>query len=71
MAAATEYALRNSGQPVSPEQAETLLVCVWSVVVGYVAGNGFYWRALGKKPGKNRDRDVREALGRLARGLMS
>ncbi|HKP61882.1 MAG TPA: TetR/AcrR family transcriptional regulator [Polyangiales bacterium] len=69
MAAATEYVFRNSGQAIGPEKAETLLVCVWSVVVGYVAGNGFYWRALGKKPGKNRDRDVREALGMLARGL--
>jgi AcrR family transcriptional regulator len=70
MAAATEFAFRDSGQALSKEQAETLLVCVWSVVVGYVAGNGFYWRALGKKPGKNRDREVREALGALARGLM-
>ena len=70
MAAATEFAFRNSGQTLTREQAETLLVCVWSVVVGYVAGNGFYWRALGKKPGKSRDRDVREALGALARGLM-
>jgi AcrR family transcriptional regulator len=70
MVAATEYVFSDiPGGPPSREQAEALLVAVWSTVVGYVAGNAFFWHALGRKPGPPRDRAVREALGALARGL--
>jgi AcrR family transcriptional regulator len=70
MAAATEYVFSDnpSGAP-NREQAEALLVSVWATVVGYVAGNAFFWHALGRKPGPARDRAVREMLGALARGL--
>jgi hypothetical protein len=70
MAAATEFAFRDNphGAPTR-EQAEALLVSVWAMVVGYVAGNTFFWNALGRKPGAARDRVVREMVGALAKGL--
>jgi AcrR family transcriptional regulator len=70
MAAATEFAFSDNprGAPTR-EQAEALLVSVWAMVVGYVAGNTFFWHALGRKPGPARDRVVREMLGALAQGL--
>jgi AcrR family transcriptional regulator len=70
MAAATEFAFRDNprGAPTR-EQAEALLVSVWAMVVGYVAGNTFFWNALGRKPGPARDRVVREMVGALAQGL--
>jgi AcrR family transcriptional regulator len=70
MAAATEYVFSDNPRGVpTREQAEALLVAVWSMVVGYVAGNAFFWHALGRKPGPARDRAVRDMLGALARGL--
>lgn len=70
MAAATEYAFSENPRGVpSRDQAEALLVSVWAMVVGYVAGNAFFWHALGRKPGPARDRVVRDMLGALARGL--
>jgi AcrR family transcriptional regulator len=70
MAAATEYVFSDNPHGVpNREQAEALLVAVWATVVGYVAGNAFFWHALGRKPGPARDRAVREVLGALARGL--
>lgn len=68
MAAATEYVFNtNAKQTLTIEQAEALLVALWATVVGYVAGQQFYWAALGKKPGPARDRAVREVIGALAR----
>jgi AcrR family transcriptional regulator len=70
MAAATEYVFSdNPGGVPTREQSEALLVSVWAMVVGYVAGNAFFWSALGRKPGPARDRLVREMAGALARGL--
>lgn len=70
MAAATEYVFSdNPGGAPTREQAEALLVSVWAMVVGYVAGNAFFWHALGRKPGPARDRAVREVVGALARSL--
>ncbi|HET6339720.1 MAG TPA: TetR/AcrR family transcriptional regulator [Polyangiales bacterium] len=70
IAAATEYVFSdNPGGAPTREQAEALLVSVWSMVVGYVAGNAFFWHALGRKPGPARDRAVRDVVGALARGL--
>jgi AcrR family transcriptional regulator len=70
MVAATEYVFSDNPRGVpSRDQAEALLVSVWAMVVGYVAGNAFFWHALGRKPGPARDRVVREMVGALARGL--
>lgn len=66
MAAATEYVFSKEGEAPSRETTEALLVCVWAVVVGYVAGNAFFWTALGRKPGPGRDRLVRDTLAALA-----
>jgi TetR/AcrR family transcriptional regulator, repressor for neighboring sulfatase len=68
MAAATEYVYSKGREPPSRDQTEALLVSVWAVVVGYVAGNNFFWTALGRKPGPARDRLVRDTLASLAKG---
>lgn len=67
MAAATEYVFSKDGEAPPRERTEALLVSVWAVVVGYVAGNGFFWTALGRKPGPSRDRLVRDTLAALAK----
>ena len=67
MAATTEYVFSKNGEPPSRDTVEALLVCVWAVVVGYVAGNAFFWTALGRKPGPSRDRLVRDTLAALAK----
>jgi TetR/AcrR family transcriptional regulator, repressor for neighboring sulfatase len=67
MAAATEYVFSQAGEPPSRDETEALLVSVWAVVVGYVAGNHFFWTALGRKPGPSRDRLVRDVLAKFAR----
>jgi AcrR family transcriptional regulator len=71
MAAATEYVFSKDGEPPSRDETEALLVCVWAVVVGYVAGSAFFWTALGRKPGPSRDRLVRETLAALAKSYAS
>ena len=68
MATATENLFSDGADgPVTRDQAEALLVCAWSLVVGYVTGNTFFWHALGRKPGPARDRAVRDVLGMLTR----
>lgn len=70
MAAATEYIFNtapNARTKVTSEQAEALLVSLWATVVGYVAGQQFFWAALGKTPSPARDLAVREVIGALAR----
>jgi AcrR family transcriptional regulator len=70
LAAATEYVFSDTpGGAPTREQSEALLVSVWSMVVGYVAGNAFFWHAMGRQPGPARDRAVRDVVGALARGL--
>lgn len=71
MAAATEYVFSKQDEPPSRELAEALLICAWSTVVGYIAGNAVFWGALGRKPGPARDKLFREVLGRMARGYAS
>lgn len=60
---------RRSRQPLTRAQAEVFVVTLWASVIGYVAGNGFFWRALDRKPGAARDREVRETLSMLARAM--
>jgi AcrR family transcriptional regulator len=55
--------------PPSRAQVEAIVVAVWSLAIGYVAGNNFFWRAVGRKPGPRRDRDIREAVGIFARAM--
>ena len=70
MAAGTEYLFSDApGGPPSREQAEALFVTLWALVVGYVAGNRFFWHALGRKPGPARDRSVRDVIGLLSRNV--
>lgn len=56
-----------------PEQtraeSDALLVALWSMAIGYVAGNGFFWRALGRAPGAKRDQELRAAVGFMCRAL--
>ena len=70
MAAATEYVFTKDGVAPPREKVEALLVSVWAVVVGYVAGNGYFWTALGRKPGPARDRLVRDTLATLAKNYV-
>lgn len=69
MVAATERAFSKRRDPPDRETSEALLVCIWSTVVGYVAGHTFFWSALGRKPGPSRDRAVRDVLAMMARSL--
>lgn len=55
--------------PPTRRQVEALVAGVWSLAIGYVAANGFIWRALGHKPGPARDRDFREMVVGLTRHL--
>ena len=50
-------------------QSEAFLVALWSMAIGYVAGNGFFWRALGRSPGPKRDRELREAAGAMCKAV--
>ena len=69
---ATEQMLRKRMHPApTRRQAEAMVVGVWSLVVGYVAANGFIWRALGQKPGPSRDRDLRDTIVALTRSYFS
>lgn len=67
MAAATEYVFTKDGEAPPRDRVEALLVILWGAVVGYVAGNSFFWTALGRKPGPSRDRMVRDTLAMLAK----
>jgi AcrR family transcriptional regulator len=70
LAAATEKMMAGRlDPPPSRAQVEALIVAVWSLAVGYIAGNPFFWRALGRAPGPRRDRDLREAVGALTRAM--
>lgn len=70
LAAATEKMMVGRlDPPPSRAQVEALIVAVWSMAVGYIAGNPFVWRALGRTPGPRRDRDLREAVGALTRAM--
>ena len=52
-------------------QSEAFIVGLWSMAIGYVAGNGFFWRALGRSPGPKRDRELREAAGALCKAVFA
>ena len=66
----TQQLLAGHTQPApSREETEVLIVAVWSMTVGYVAGREFFWRALGHTPGPERDRALRDSLAQVARTL--
>ncbi len=70
MAAQTREVLGQRLQPPpSAELSEAMLVSVWAMVVGYVAGNEFFWRSLGRKPGPRTHQALREAVALLASRL--
>ena len=67
---ATEQMLATRmNPPPTRAQVEALVVSVWSLAIGYVAGNSFFWRALGRKPSARRDRDLRDAVGAFTRAM--
>jgi AcrR family transcriptional regulator len=71
IAAATHALIARQMKPApTRRQVEALLVTVWSMAVGYVAGSSFFWRALGHKPGAARDRDLRKAVVELTRRMV-
>jgi TetR/AcrR family transcriptional regulator, repressor for neighboring sulfatase len=70
LVAATEQMLATRmNPPPTRAQVEALIVAVWSLAIGYVAGNTFFWRSLGRKPSARRDRDLREAVGAFTRAM--
>jgi AcrR family transcriptional regulator len=50
-------------------ESEALIVALWSMAIGYVAGNGFFWRALGRTPGPKRDKELRSAASAMCKAL--
>ena len=67
---AIEKMLAQRINPPPPRaDVEMLIVATWSIAIGYVAGNAFIWRSLGRTPGPRKDREFREALAGIARGL--
>jgi TetR/AcrR family transcriptional regulator, repressor for neighboring sulfatase len=50
-------------------ESEALMVALWSMAIGYVAGNGFFWRALGRTPGPKRDKELRSAASSMCKAL--
>lgn len=50
-------------------QSEAFMVGLWSMALGYVACQGFFWRALGRTPGPKRDRDLRDAVSAMAKAV--
>lgn len=65
------YGLLKQRKPsFTRAQSDTFMVALWSLAVGYVAGNGFFWRALGRAPGPQRDRELRDAVGQLVTALL-
>jgi AcrR family transcriptional regulator len=69
IADATYNLLKERGPGFTRAQSETFMVALWSLAIGYVAGKGFFWRALGRTPGPRHDRDLRAALAELVRAL--
>jgi hypothetical protein len=70
LAAATEKMLATRlDPPPSRAQVEALIVAVWSMAIGYIAGNAFFWRAFGRTPGPRRDRELRDAVGTMTRAM--
>jgi AcrR family transcriptional regulator len=50
-------------------ESEALMVALWSMAIGYVTSNGFFWRALGRTPGPKRDKDLRTAASVMCKAL--
>ncbi len=69
IADATHELLKRRLPGVTRAQSDALIVALWSMAIGYVAGNAFFWRALGRTPGARRDRDLREAVGAVTRAM--
>lgn len=59
----------RTGNPPGRDETETLIVAVWSMAIGYIAGRDFFWRALGRTPGPERDRALRDSIAAAARTL--
>ena len=70
IAAGTHQLLRQRAPGISRARSEAFIVALWSLAVGYVAGNGFFWRALGRSPGPQRDRELRAAVDALVTALV-
>jgi AcrR family transcriptional regulator len=69
VAAVEQVLVARMKPPPTRAQVEAIIVAVWSMAIGYVASNNFFWRSLGRKPGPRRDRELREAVGMFARAM--
>jgi AcrR family transcriptional regulator len=66
----TQQLLDNrTATPPTREETELLVVLVWSMTMGYVAGREFIWHALGHRASAERDQAVRDSLAGAARTL--
>jgi AcrR family transcriptional regulator len=59
---------RRRPEQTRPE-SDALIVALWSMAIGYVAGNDFFWRAIGRTPGAERDQELRAAVTFMCRAL--
>jgi AcrR family transcriptional regulator len=57
--------------PPSRAEVEALIVAAWSMAIGYVVGGAFFWRALGRTPGPERDVALRGAMTAIAESTLA
>jgi hypothetical protein len=67
IAEATHVLLQRHRPEQTRAQSEAAIVGMWSLAIGYVVGNQFFWRSLGRAPGPKRDRELRDAVTALTR----
>ena len=69
IADATHHMMQRRVPGQTRAQSEAFMVGLWSMAIGYVACNGFFWRALGRTPGPKRDRELRETASAMAKAM--
>jgi AcrR family transcriptional regulator len=69
IADASHQLMQRRRPAMTRSESEALMVALWSMAIGYVAGNGFFWRALGRTPGAKRDKELRTAVGAMCKAL--
>jgi AcrR family transcriptional regulator len=69
IADASHHLMQRRVPTMTRAESEALIVALWSMAIGYVAGNGFFWRALGRTPGPKRDKELRSAVSALCKAL--
>lgn len=69
IADASHHLMQRRIPTMTRAESEALIVALWSMAIGYVAGNGFFWRSLGRTPGPKRDKELRGAASVMCRAL--